>query len=145
VGGFLWDRAGASVCKPWSFRQGQVYTSVSLLRYHGQKLAFAPEWEPANQTRNLPSHNQWNMYFESDDGARRPMPIRPVPIRHTAPVCMCMRMCTRVRVHVHVHVHMRVGALHEYVPPPSSADHARPCWHARRRHTNTQTAPHQHT
>ena len=93
MGGFLWDRAGASVCKPWSFRQGQVYTSVSLLRYHGQKLAFAPEWEPANQTRNLPSHNQWNMYFESDDGARRPLPIRPVPIRHSTPVCMCMCMC----------------------------------------------------
>ena len=69
MGGFLWDRAGASVCKPWHFRQGQVYTSVSLLHYHGKKLAFAPEWEPANQTRNLPSHNQWNMYFESDDGA----------------------------------------------------------------------------
>ena len=97
MSGFLWDRAGASVCKPWSFRQGQVYTSVSLLRYHGQKLAFAPEWEPANQTRNLPSHNQWNMYFESDDGARRPLPIRPLPIRplpirHTTPECMCMRM-----------------------------------------------------
>ena len=69
MGGFLWDRAGASVCKPWSFRQGQVYTSVSLLRYHGQKLAFAPEWEPATERRNLPSHNQWNMYFESEDGA----------------------------------------------------------------------------
>ena len=112
----MWDRAGASVCKPWSFRQGQVYTSVSLLRYHGQKLAFAPEWEPANQTRNLPSHNQWNMYFESDDGARRPVPIRPLPI----------------------------GASHEYVPPPSSADHARSCWHARR-HTNTHRPPHIHT
>ena len=71
--GFLWDRAGTSVCKPWQFRQGQVYTSVS--HYHGKKLAFAPEWEPANQTRNLPSHNQWNMYFESDDGACHATPM----------------------------------------------------------------------
>ena len=86
--GFLWDRAGASVCKPWHFRQGQVYTSVSLLHYHGKKLAFAPEWEPANQTRNLPSHNQWNMYFESDDGACHTTTMR-VPHHTHMRACAC--------------------------------------------------------
>lgn len=66
VDGYLWDRAGMSVCKPWHFHADQAFTSVSLLRYHGQPLAFKPEWDPKKETRNLPSHNQWNMYFESD-------------------------------------------------------------------------------
>ena len=38
VEGFLWDRAGRSICKPWTFERGDWFTSVSLLRYHGDRV-----------------------------------------------------------------------------------------------------------
>ena len=66
VDGFLWDRAGRSDCKSWRFEKGASFTSVSLLKYHGGKVG---PWSPDSTPPRLPSHNQWNMYFESDDDA----------------------------------------------------------------------------
>ena len=64
--GYEWDRAGRSDCRAWRFRRGETFTSVSLLRYHGGKVG---PWSPQSTPARLPSHNQWNLYFESDDGA----------------------------------------------------------------------------
>jgi len=60
--GYLWDRAGRSDCREWTFRRGDHFTSVSLLRYHGGKVG---PWSPHMTPPRLPSHNQWNIYFES--------------------------------------------------------------------------------
>jgi len=64
--GFQWDRAGRSDCREWHFHRGNLFTSVSLLHYHGGKVG---PWSPHSTPARLPSHNQWNLYFESDDGA----------------------------------------------------------------------------
>ena len=64
--GFQWDRVGRSDCRSWRFKRGDSFTSVSLLRYHGEKVG---PWSPDVTPPRLPSHNQWNMYFESEDGA----------------------------------------------------------------------------
>lgn len=42
------------------------FTSVSLLQYHGERVG---PWSPDRTPPRLPSHNQWNLYFEADDGA----------------------------------------------------------------------------
>ena len=64
--GFQWDRAGRSDCTSWAFQHNEPFTSVSLLKYHGGKVG---PWSPKFTPERLPSHNQWNLYFESDDGA----------------------------------------------------------------------------
>jgi len=66
VDGFLWDRAGRSTCGEWRFHRGDDFASVSLLRYHGGKLG---PWSPNHVPARLPSHNQWNVYFEADEEA----------------------------------------------------------------------------
>ena len=64
--GFQWDRVGRSDCRSWRFKRGDSFTSVSLLRYHGEKVG---PWSPDVTPPRLPSHNQWNLYFEADDDA----------------------------------------------------------------------------
>ena len=66
VDGFLWDRAGRSQCRSWRFHKGDEFSSVSLLKYHGDKVG---PWSPDRTPPRLPSHNQWNLYFEADDAA----------------------------------------------------------------------------
>lgn len=62
--GFAWDRVGRSECREWHFLRGAEFTSVSLLAYHGGKVG---PWSPDKTPPRLPSHNQWNLYFEADD------------------------------------------------------------------------------
>ena len=66
IEGFHWDRAGRSVCTEWAFARDEAFTSVSLLKYHGGKVG---PWSPDATPPRLPSHNQWNVYFEATDGA----------------------------------------------------------------------------
>jgi hypothetical protein len=66
VDGYLWDRAGVSRCVPWTFARGDEFTSVSLLRFHGDKVG---PWSPRSTPPRLPSHNQWNLYYEAEGGA----------------------------------------------------------------------------
>jgi len=63
---FMWDRVGRIECREWTFSRGDEFTSVSLLSYHGGKVG---PWSPDRTPLRLPSHNQWNLYFEADDGA----------------------------------------------------------------------------
>lgn len=63
---FQWDRAGRSVCNDWEFETGTVFTSIVLHEF--QPKAPGP-WLPDTVPEILPMHNQWNMYYLSDDGA----------------------------------------------------------------------------
>jgi len=66
IDGYIWDRAGRAECREWEFTKGGAFTSVSLLAYHGDKVG---PWSPDRTPARLPSHNQWNMYFEAEGGA----------------------------------------------------------------------------
>mmetsp|Transcript_2568 Transcript_2568/g.8614 ORF Transcript_2568/g.8614 Transcript_2568/m.8614 type:complete len:624 (-) Transcript_2568:144-2015(-) len=66
--GYVWDRAGKSVCAPWTFRRGDPFLSVALLEWHGGRLGpWANESAPLPEL--LPMHTQWNLLFAAADGA----------------------------------------------------------------------------
>ncbi|EOD10579.1 hypothetical protein EMIHUDRAFT_459830 [Emiliania huxleyi CCMP1516] len=66
--GYVWDRAGKSVCTPWTFRRGDPFLSVALLEWHGGRLGpWANESAPLPEL--LPMHTQWNLLFAAADGA----------------------------------------------------------------------------
>ena len=91
IDGFLWDRAGQSICTPWTFAKGDVFTSVSLLKYHGDKARRSTP-TPALETGPTPhirvrDARRW-------DRGRRPRHRRVCP-RTTSGTCTLSRPTAR--------------------------------------------------